>query len=379
MLTLATLSFSPGWRPCGPRRATAPTCCAPEPAAAAVAAAPTPAMANAKAELLRLALLSGRGAWARPAESERTAALVEELEASSEQPAQLTDGCWDLVLSDVEPFRASAFFLALGEAVESNIMSGAADGALTVHSLATGGGEVGRVAHVIEGDGRRLHSLVELRSGSLPSLPLALRGTVISSAELSARPAAAGGAAAARPAFELALKNTSVQENTLLYGLPQQGGLKPGAQRDALAWIGDQLVPSGDIFSSVLDPLGGGQLASLELSYADGELMVRRTPRDPRAPPQPPRPRQPKPPTATPLFPTLTAEPGVAHAAAGRPLFRARALRPGRLARDGRAAQAAGRRHRHALAARLGLRAGDAQPVLQPQDAAVRCGCGRWP
>ena len=239
-------------------------------------------MADAKAELLRLALLSGRGAWARPAESERAAALVEELEASCEQPAQLTDGCWDLVLSDVEPFRASAFFLALGEAVESNIMSGAADGALTVHSLATGGGEVGRVAHVIEGDGRRLHSLVELRSGSLPSLPLALRGTVISSAELSARPAAAGGAAAARPAFELALKNTSVQENTLLYGLPQQGGLKPGAQRDALAWIGDQLVPSGDIFSSVLDPLGGGQLASLELSYADGELMVRRTPRGPR-------------------------------------------------------------------------------------------------
>ena len=253
-------------------------------------------MANAKAELLRLALLSGRGAWARPAESERTAALVEELEASSEQPAQLTDGCWDLVLSDVEPFRASAFFLALGEAVESNIMSGAADGALTVHSLATGGGEVGRVAHVIEGDGRRLHSLVELRSGSLPSLPLALRGTVISSAELSARPAAAGGAAAARPAFELALKNTSVQENTLLYGLPQQGGLKPGAQRDALAWIGDQLVPSGDIFSSVLDPLGGGQLASLELSYADGELMVRRTPRDPRTPPPPPTPT----PTETP-------------------------------------------------------------------------------
>ena len=93
MFTLATLSFAPGWRPSGPRRATAPTCCAPKPAAAAVAAAPTPAMANAKAELLRLALLSGRGAWARPAESERTAALVEELEAScSEQPAQLTDG-----------------------------------------------------------------------------------------------------------------------------------------------------------------------------------------------------------------------------------------------------------------------------------------------
>merc|ERR1719389_345731 len=77
------------------------------------------------------------------------------------------------------------FFLALAEAVEANLIKDASDGALTVHSLATGGGEIGRVAHVVEGNGTRLHSLVELKSGSLPSLPVALTGTVISSGELA--------------------------------------------------------------------------------------------------------------------------------------------------------------------------------------------------
>ena len=32
-------------------------------------------------------------------------------------------------MSDIEPFRASIFFLALASAVEANIMPGASDGA----------------------------------------------------------------------------------------------------------------------------------------------------------------------------------------------------------------------------------------------------------
>ena len=129
------------------------------------------------------ALLSGRGTWARPSERTQLERYVADLEDASVAPS-LKDGTWELIASSVEPFRASTFFLALGEAVEKNIKAGASDGALTVHSLATGGGEVQRVAHVVEADGTRLHSLVELKSGSLPSLPLALTGTVVSSAEL---------------------------------------------------------------------------------------------------------------------------------------------------------------------------------------------------
>lgn len=212
------------------------------------------------------------GTGARPDERTRVANIVQELEAAQPEPTTLCDGTWELICSDVEPFRASVFFLALGEAVEANIMSGAADGALTVHSLATGGGEVGRVAHVIEDGGTRLHSLVELRSGSLPSLPLALSGTVISSGELSqtSQPTST---------YALSLKNTSVQDNRVMYGLPREGSLRPDEQRGMLSWIGDQVVSSGEIFSSVLEPLGGGQEAALLLSYADDEIMVWRTPR----------------------------------------------------------------------------------------------------
>ena len=186
---------------------------------------------------------------------------------------------WELIASDVEPFRASTFFLALGEAVEKNIQVGASDGALTVHSLATGGGEVQRVAHVVEEGGTRLHSLVELRSGSLPSLPLALTGTVVSSGELR-RASAASDATTAD--FELELKNTTVQESAVRYGLPNEGGLQPGSEPNALSWIGDQLVPSGDIFARVLNPLtssGKPNTAELRLSYCDDDLMIWRTPR----------------------------------------------------------------------------------------------------
>lgn len=174
--------------------------------------APASTIEDVKASLIRVALLSGRGVWARTSEQQRASRLVEDLESSGDDastvPPVLSDGVWELILSDVEPFRASTFFLALGEAVEAKIQQGASDGALTVHSLATGGGEVGRVAHIVEADGTRLHSLVELRSGSLPSLPLALTGTVISSGELQSRGEAI---------FGLALKNTTVQQNRVKY------------------------------------------------------------------------------------------------------------------------------------------------------------------
>ena len=78
--------------------------------------------------------------------------------------------------------------------------------------------------------------------------------------------------------FELALKNTTVQQSQVKFGLPSEGGLQPGVEPNLLSWIGDQLVPSGDIFESVLGPLGGAPSGSLRLSYADDELMVWRTP-----------------------------------------------------------------------------------------------------
>ena len=83
---------------------------------------------------------------------------------------------------------------------------------------------------------------------------------------------------------EVALKNTTVQESRLKYGLPSEGGLKPGVESNVLSFIGDSLVASGDIFKSVLQPLvkADGQqqnTAELRLSYSDDDLMVWRTPK----------------------------------------------------------------------------------------------------
>lgn len=229
-----------------------------------------------KSDLFKLSLFSGRGAWARESERAQADRLVKELEDSGAgTPAVLRDGVWELVLSDLEPFRASIFFLALAHAVEANIMSGVSDGALTVHSRATGGGEVKRVAHVVEGS--KLHSLVELRSGSLPSLPLALQGTIISTGSLYIDES--GSNERNGTGFSLSLESTSVQENTVQYGMPRDGSLRPGEDNSLLSWIGNQIVPSGDIFKQVLDPLGGGQVAKLELSYADDDMLIWRLPK----------------------------------------------------------------------------------------------------
>ena len=73
------------------------------------------------------------------------------------------------------------------------------------------------------------------------------------------------------------LQNTSVQSSSIRYGLPREGSLRPGEERSVLSWIGDQLVPSGDIFGQVLDPIGC-HCASLRLSYADDDTLVWRTP-----------------------------------------------------------------------------------------------------
>jgi len=245
-------------------------------------------ISSMKDSLMRAALLGGQGVYSREDERKTSTSLIEQLEQQQQQrgtpSTALLDGTWELVLSNVEPFRASVFFLALADAVEENLIPNASDGALTVHSLATGGGEVGRVAHVIEDNGTRLHSLVELKSGSLPSLPLALTGTVISSGELSSS------SIDHETLFSLSLKNTTVQDNKVRYGLPSDDGLKPGTtEPNLMSWIGDQLVPSGDIFSSVLDPLynndnnnpkGSSGKCSLKLSYVDNDMLVWRTSTD---------------------------------------------------------------------------------------------------
>jgi len=149
--------------------------------------------------------------------------------------------------------------------VEAKIKAGASDGSLPVHRLATSISEVGRVAYEIENG--TIRSLVELKVGTVPSLPLALAGTVVSTGSLEN--------GSGPDTYTLTLRNTSVQESAVRYGLPLDGGLQPLENRDLLSFIADQVVPSGDIFAAVL-----GETPEVELvaSFADEDLLVVRAP-----------------------------------------------------------------------------------------------------
>ena len=71
----------------------------------------------------------------------------------------------------------------------------------------------------------------------MPSLPLALAGTVVSTADLER---SSGDESSS---FALRLQSTSVQESRVQYGLPADGGLRPFENAEWLDWIGDQFAP----------------------------------------------------------------------------------------------------------------------------------------
>eukprot|EP00568_Trieres_chinensis_P009515 CAMPEP_0183300698 /NCGR_PEP_ID=MMETSP0160_2-20130417/7031_1 /TAXON_ID=2839 ORGANISM="Odontella Sinensis, Strain Grunow 1884" /NCGR_SAMPLE_ID=MMETSP0160_2 /ASSEMBLY_ACC=CAM_ASM_000250 /LENGTH=324 /DNA_ID=CAMNT_0025463165 /DNA_START=45 /DNA_END=1015 /DNA_ORIENTATION=+ len=230
----------------------------------------------AKTALLRTALVTGRGAWARPAERRALSELVSSLEdeARSTELSELgtasVDGTWELIASDLEPFRASAFFLALASRVESDLRRGASTAALSVHRLATSASEVERTAWNIEGG--TLKSLVQLKVGSVPSLPLALEGVVVSSASMRSLDAPTSSVSSK---WEITLTDTSVHRNRLKYGLPQESGLTPFENDSWLKFISGQVAPSGEIFSSAL---GKSPTAILDITLVGEDVLIARVP-----------------------------------------------------------------------------------------------------
>jgi hypothetical protein len=103
-----------------------------------------------KAALVRLGASSGRGQFFSTAECAKACEYVAQLESVGlpALPSDLT-GTWDLVLTDVEPFRASPFWWALGSALDA-FKPGAAKRIFPAHRLATSVGEVGRVRQTID-------------------------------------------------------------------------------------------------------------------------------------------------------------------------------------------------------------------------------------
>jgi hypothetical protein len=84
--------------------------------------------------------------------------LIAQLEAmGSGRPAEVeaVEGVWELVYSDVAPFRASPFFMTVGKVMEGTTLS--AEEFFRLHRLATRGSEIGKVGR--EGKGRGIAGL----------------------------------------------------------------------------------------------------------------------------------------------------------------------------------------------------------------------------
>ncbi|KAG7362747.1 plastid lipid-associated PAP/fibrillin family protein [Nitzschia inconspicua] len=137
-----------------------------------------------KRELLLLASVTNRGAYATKDEQDIVIDLVAQLEALNPtvEPAGHCEGDWDLCYSSTQFFRSSPFFQSIRVAAgEEN--KGLAENGFDLHDQATVGSRVGRVRQTITA--KKLISEVDLEVGMLPGIPLSkATGTVVTSASL---------------------------------------------------------------------------------------------------------------------------------------------------------------------------------------------------
>jgi hypothetical protein len=110
-------------------------------------------------------------------------AQLEALGSGRSVDAEDVEGVWELVYTDVEPFRSSPFFQTVGKVMGGTTLS--AEDFFRLHRLATRGSEIGKVRRRREGveggknDGRRFFIHIDRRytyptltiSPSLPSSP----------------------------------------------------------------------------------------------------------------------------------------------------------------------------------------------------------------
>lgn len=141
-----------------------------------------------KRELILLASVTNRGTCASTEEENLVVDLVTQLEAlnPTADPALNSQGDWELCYSSTQSFRSSPFFLAirsfLGNDDNGKQM---ADNVFTIHDRATTASRVGKVRQIIDKDNKELISEYDLSVGLLPGLPVRVKGTVVTSSDLS--------------------------------------------------------------------------------------------------------------------------------------------------------------------------------------------------
>ncbi|EED96333.1 predicted protein [Thalassiosira pseudonana CCMP1335] len=156
-----------------------------------------------KRELLLLSSVTNRGQCASQEEENLVVDLVTQLEAlnPTADPALNSQGDWELCYSSTQSFRSSPFFLAIRSFMgESN--KSMAENAFDIHDRATTASRVGKVRQIVDAGNMELISEYELSVGLLPGLPVRVKGTVITSADMRA---------IAPETWELTVKATKVK------------------------------------------------------------------------------------------------------------------------------------------------------------------------
>lgn len=205
-----------------------------------------------KRELLLLSSVTNRGEYASTDEQNMLIDLVAQLEAlnPTPDPASLNSqgGDWDLCLASTQFFRSSPFFQSLRAAAGDSNQS-MMQNAFDIHDRATTSGRVGRVRQTITSD--TLTSSVDLEVGLIPGLPIKVKGTVVTTASISAT---------GPESFELKIQKTSVTgSNIPLFN----------------QWLDDLKfeVPMGDIFTSLA---GGVPSVPNKIFYLDEGMRITR-------------------------------------------------------------------------------------------------------
>lgn len=141
-----------------------------------------------KRELILLASVTNRGMATTAEEENLVSELVTELEAlnPTADPALNSQGDWELCYSSTQSFRSSPFFLAI-RAFLGDDNQAMAENAFTIHDRATTASRIGKVRQIIDKDNRELVSEYDLSVGLFPGLPVRVKGTVVTSADLDAK------------------------------------------------------------------------------------------------------------------------------------------------------------------------------------------------
>ena len=142
-----------------------------------------------KTALLALAARTNRGEIANSAEKEKAFDLVDQLEqlnpTNDPVASELTLGRWELVFSNTHLFRSSPFFMAARAVCKDGEEASRFNLFCDLHRQALAFTSIGKVSQIISE--RRLISEFETVGAVLPGLPLTLKGTIESSADIEAK------------------------------------------------------------------------------------------------------------------------------------------------------------------------------------------------